>query len=492
MRARRANSAMFTLLALGVCSIALLPWMAQAGGPLLVGGIFGLEGVPFTWDPAVPAPYRVDGGPLARKRDGTVTVNNATGLARVQAMFQVWEDVPTASITFEYGGAIPSTGLFTDGDVSTVEEFNAVAAACIEGTVSPILFDADGTIFQDLTGDTAIFGFAGPCRLDLLTGRILSGLGMFNGRMRDGIDTPTSYPPNYEMPAAEFDETLAHEFGHFAGLDHSQLNTEVMTQTYPNCRVDDLAGLPVMFPYAVCQAKSVAGLPMLAPDDLAWISMLYPETVDAPPNQIPFARRYATIRGTILFSDEVTHVQGLNVIARDTLQPRRIAVSVWAGYLFTSWPGQTVTGDNDLGSGFGSRNPLLIGAFDIPVPAGSYHVWVESVSPFFGGSPMGPLFPPIPNPGRDEYWNTNESATDSVTEKTAITIAAGEERADINIILNGTPPRFDSFESAQLWLHEPFDAWRREEDALPYAREPWRVTRPREGGDPPLPCAGDA
>ena len=179
-----------------------------------------------------------------------------------------------------------------------------------------------------------------------------------------------------------------------------------------------------------------------------------------------------------------------------SVQPRRIAVSVWSGYLFTSYPGQTVTGDNDFGSGFGSRNPLLIGAYDLPVPVPSgsanYHVWVESVSSYFAGSPMGPLYPPIPNPGRDEYWNTNESSSDSVTEKTAITIAAGEDRADIDIILNGTPPRFDSFESARLWRHEPSPAWMREEDLLPCTPEAWRVIRPRESGDLPLPAAVDA
>ena len=167
-----------------------------------------------------------------------------------------------------------------------MEEFNAVVASCNEGAQSPIFLDADGRIFQDLTGEMNILGFAGPCLLDPATGRILSGLGMFNGRFRDGINDPNS--ANYELTAAEFDEVLAHEFGHFSGLDHSQLNTEVITQGYPNCLVSDLAGLPLMFPYALCQAKNSAGLPMLAPDDLAWISKLYPETANAPPGKVPF------------------------------------------------------------------------------------------------------------------------------------------------------------------------------------------------------------
>jgi hypothetical protein len=445
----------------------LLPVVVRAGGPLIVGGPeYGVDGQPFVWDISAPVPYRVDGGPLARKPDGTITVDNATGVARVQAMFQVWQDVPTANITFTYAGPVESTGAFTDGDVDTVEEYNAVAAACDDGFESPVIFDADGSIFLQLVGDPGIIGFAGPCALDPATGHILSGLGMFNGQNRDGIDAPYSYPANYEMTAAEFDEAIAHELGHFIGLDHSQINTEVLDQIFTSCSVDDLAGLPLMFPYAICQARSTVGLPMLAPDDLAWVSRLYPETVEAPPDRVPFNTSYGILRGTILFSDGETPAQGLNVIARSTTTPRRVAVSAFSGYYFTGSPGQTVTGDNNFGTPLGSRNPLLIGTYEVPVPPGTYYVWVESVSADLAGTGIGPLYPPIPSPGSDEYWNTSESATDSLTDKTAVTVTAGAIVSDLNIVLNGTPPRFDSFESSQVWPIDPPPAWRREEDSI--------------------------
>jgi len=467
MRANRANPVLAAYLTLAVCALALLPWAARAGGPLLVGGFEGLAGVPFTWDPAVPVPYRVDGGPFAAKPGGIVTVDNTTGLARVQAMFKVWQDVPTASISFSYAGPIQSSAGFTDGNVDTVEEYNAVVASCNSGAQSPFMFDADGSIFYQLTGESALIGFSGPCLLDPATSRFLSGMGMFNGRFRDGINDPYAYPANYEMTAAEMDEVIAHEFGHFIGLDHSQLNPEVLTQPFLNCLVNDLAGLPLMFPYATCQARVTAGLPMLAPDDLAWLSKLYPETANAPPTKVPFNTVYGTIRGTILFSDGQTHAQGLNVVARDTLQPKRIGVSVFSGYLFTVYPGQSITGGDNPASPFGSLDPLVVGEYDMLVPAGSYHVWVKSFSPLLEGATFSTLYPPIPNPGSDEYWDSAESATDSLTAKTAIVISAGAERRDINIILNGTPPRFDSFESARLWLNEPLPAWRREEDLIP-------------------------
>ena len=258
----------------------------------MVGGPgFGVEGQPFVWNvAALPVQYRVDGGSLARKPDGTVVVNNAAGVARAQAAFQVWQDVPTASITFANAGAIQSAGVFMDGDVSTVEEFNAVEGSCNDGVQSPVVFDADGSIFQQLMGDSSVIGIAGPCKLDETAGYILSGIAAFNGRFQDGIDD--YYGGNYEMTTDEFNEALVHEFGHFAGLDHSQINVEVLDRATQLCNTTDLAGLPIMFPFATCQAKSTASLPTLAPDDLAWISKLYPETVNAPPKQVPFNTKY--------------------------------------------------------------------------------------------------------------------------------------------------------------------------------------------------------
>ena len=434
----------------------------------MVGGYMGLEGVPYTWNPTVPVPYRVDGGPFSLTSSGLVTVTNATGLQRVQAMFKVWQDVPTASITFSYAGPIQSTSTFSDGNVDTVEEFNAVIADCNAGNQSPILFAANGSLFNQLTGEPAILGFAGPCALDPATGRILSGMGMFNGRNRDGITDPNSYPPNYEKTAAEMDEVLAHEFGHFIGLDHSQLKTEVLQRYFPTCIEDDVAGLPLMFPYFACQAKSTAGLPMLAPDDLAWVTKLYPETVNAPPDRIPFNAVYGTIRGIIFFSDGVTHAKGLNVIAGwDGTLSRHAEVSVFSGYLFASWVGQPATGGEATGRELGSRDQLLLGDDDMLVPSGTYYVRVESYSWELYGTISSAIYPPIPNPGRDEYWNSDESATDSVDERTVITITPGDEQNNVNIILNGTPPRFDSFEGARLWLHGPLPAWLREEDWTP-------------------------
>jgi hypothetical protein len=98
----------------------------------------------------------------------------------------------------------------------------------------------------------------------------------------------------------------------------------------------------------------------------------------------------------------------------------------------------------------------LIGYYEIPVPPGTYTVEVESIDPTFqGGSGLGPLDPPIGLPGQPEFWNADESAFDDPTVKDPITINGGQTVDQIDIILNGTPPRFDQFEDPGAWLLAP-------------------------------------
>jgi hypothetical protein len=430
--------------------LGLVFWVLplHAGGPMIVGGPgFGKEGKPFTWNPAaMPIHYRVDGGPMARTPSGGTVISNSAGITRVQNMFQVWQNVATAQISFVKDGAINRTGAFADGDVSTATELDAVMDSCDRGEQTPIIFDADGGLMADLGYDSGVIGFAGPCKLDEANGYIVSGIAVMNGQWQDGISSST----NGELTAAEFDEAFVHEFGHLIGLDHSQINASVLDGYYP-CSSDNLAGLPVMFPYLSCQARTSEGLPPLAPDDIAWISKLYPA-----PN---FATQYGAISGYILFSDGISHAQGVNVIARrvdDTGTPAneslRVAFSVVSGYLFTGNPGQSVTGTNDGGDQTGSRDPLLIGYYEIRVLPGNYTVEVESIRrEFDAGSSVGPLIPPIWG-GQPEFWNHGESATDSRTAKDPITVTAGQKVEDINIILNGTAPRFDQFEGSMAAL----------------------------------------
>lgn len=424
--------------------------LASAGGPLLVGGPnFGQNGKAFTWNPSqMPIPYRVDPGPMVVTPGGQVVIDNATGLQRVQSMLNVWQGVSTAAVSFRNAGAVLPAGSYTGGDVSSVGQYNDVLGSCKAGLQSPIVFDANGGIMGALGLPPEVIGFTSQCSLDTVNGYIRSAIIVMNGKFEDGVDSGT----NFELTANEFDEAITHEIGHFLGLDHSQINLDLLTQQVFPCDLDRLAGLPLMFPEELCQARKDAGLPVLSPDDIAWISTLYPNAQTA--------NTYGVIRGTIYFPDGVSAFQGANVIVRAVDDPntvadesRRIAVSCISGYRFTGNPGQDITGDNTGGSPTGSRDPALIGYFEIPVPAGQYTVEVETVfSGFDADSGIGPMLSPVQLPFLGEYWHQNESAFDYTEQRDIITVHAGDNISGIDIIVNGSLLRFDGFEDSASLL----------------------------------------
>jgi hypothetical protein len=387
----------------------LLPCAAVAGGPLSVRD----TGDAYVWS-TMPISYRTDNGPLS------AGVTEAQARPRVASMFNVWQNVTTSSIAYTRAGFISNAGVFTDGDVSTLAEFNAVETDCGSGHQSPIIYDANGTIFNDLGLDeTTILGFAGPCAVNAVAPfEIVSGRGMLNGLFQDNVVSAASP----EVTAVLFDAAFIHEFGHFSGLDHSQVNVNCLG----GCGLDDLEGVPTMFPFLIDEAMGT-----LSDDDKAWISRLYPAAT--------FATTYGTITGTVLFSDGLSHAQFVNVIARrvDTglNEDRRNAVSVSSGFRARVSRGNTI--NDPTGDSVGSVAAGDIGYFEIPVPAGSYMLNVESFDPqFTGGSNIGgwPYDSPIAMPGT------------APAPIGPIVVGAGATVSGNNITLIGSDPRFDQFE----------------------------------------------
>lgn len=401
--------AAISLFARAVAWLALLLVVraAGAGGPLTVRN----DGVSYVWSTAAPIPYRTDNGPMS------ASINEATARARVISMFAVWEGVPTSNIAFTRAGFISATGAFGGGDVDTAAEYAAVSADCNAGNQSPVVYDADATILVDLGFDEeSVIGFAGPCVANAT--QYLSGLVVMNGLFQDGAATPVQ-----DLSVASFDAALIHEIGHFAGLDHSQINVNCLTP----CGADDLAGLPTMFPFLVHSSQG-----QLSPDDIAWISRLYPQTSGGT----TFANTHGTITGIVFFSDGESHAQLVNVIARQLNtgggQDRRIAVSVVSGFKFRVFHGNPI--NNPGGDSAGSEAPGDIGLFEIPVPAGNYTLTVESINEeFVEGSSVGAIIR-IPMPGA------------APAPVGPIAVAAGSVVPGNNITLIGTPPRFDQFE----------------------------------------------
>ena len=441
---------------------------AEAGGPLLVGAGsagFGQDMVPFTWDMSGVASPLVSGGQIQYRTDGGFlgVRDNATATTSVNAMFQLWENVGTSNVAFNNAGGLQSTGAFSDGDVSTAAEFNAVEGSCGSGTQNPIVYDANGTLFSELGEPSGVIGFAGACAITIVTtspGRIVSAQAALNGNFRDCPPTtctmsPSQDPDGLELTDNEFDAVFIHEFGHFFGLDHSQINQNCLA-SQGGCAdfSDDSFGLPTMFPFLIGGLEETAGVHparTLSTDDIAWVSRLYPDG--------SFASSFGTISGNIFYSTHNAPGLGFNVIARQVDNPgtpginesRRIAVSSVSGYLGTACPGHPLGGNCGQTSSFGSRNPSLVGLYDaLGLPPGSYTVEVEGInSAFTGGSRVGPVGAvgfQWPLPGPPEFFNNGESNSDNPADSSPVVVSAGGTVSNINIIMNGTLPGQDALE----------------------------------------------
>lgn len=396
--------------ALGALLAILLPVGAvDAGGPLIPQS----NGSPYVWSTAAAISYRTDNGPLS------ASVAEPAAQARVLGMFNVWTNVTTSNISYARAGFINATGAFGGGDVNTGPEFDAVANDCSAGNQSPIVYDADAAIFVDLGIDeTSVIGFAGPCAISAT--QILAGNAVMNGLFQDGQAAPVP-----DITPAGFDAAFVHEFGHFSGLDHSQINLNCLLV---GCGASDIAGLPTMFPILLDDSMGV-----LSVDDIAWISRLYPQTAGGT----TFANTHGTITGIVFFTDGQSHAQGVNVIARrvdaGADEDRSIAVSVVSGFKFNPVRGNVI--NDPFGGPFGSLLPGDIGLYEIPVPAGSYNVEVESIDAgFTDGSSVGPFPTPIPMPGT------------APPPSGVIVVVAGATVSGGNFTLIGTDPRFDQFE----------------------------------------------
>lgn len=393
-----------------VAALALVSGGAWAGGP---SGIRA-DGTFFVWDTAAAIPYKTDNGPLS------ASVAEGAARNRVIAMFNVWQAVGSASISYTRSGFIDDVGAFTGGDVNTVNEYDAVDGDCGAGNQSPIIYDADAAIFIALGVDeTSVIGFAGPCAVSQGELEFVSGQAVMNGLFQDGQANPVP-----DLTVAEFDATFIHEFGHFSGLDHSQVNVNCASAA---CSADDLAGLPTMFPFLVSATQGTLSI-----DDVAWISRLYPATGGSG-----FSATHGTIRGTVFFSDGESHVQLVNVVARRVDTPggpnesRTTAGSGVSGYKFRFFNGNPI---NDAGDNGGTQVPADIGLYEIPLPPGNYMIEVENIDPQFteGSSVGGPIRIDMPGTAPAPIG--------------PITVTAGGTSSGNNVTLIGTDPRFDQFE----------------------------------------------
>ncbi|MFZ4619284.1 MAG: T9SS type A sorting domain-containing protein [Bacteroidota bacterium] len=369
---------------------ALLTLLCTAAAVLFAGGpLYTMNGKAMRYQSNVIT-YKVDRGPF-----GVFTSAQARTLA--EASFKTWEDVTTSNVSFNHTSA---DTLPVDVNGTNYLQYTTLTDFKYDG-MSPIIFDSDGSITDALFGagaSDAVIGFAGSGDSNN-DGYFEEGESVMNGVFADGSA--------FSYTLEEWKSTFVHEFGHFLGLDHTQINGEFENDAAKTIYV------PTMYPFATANDVPLGDL---NPDDIAAISTLYPEPT--------YAASIGKISGSVVRANNSV-VRGANVIAistgADSLMNR---ISTVTDYFVLNNGNYTVTG----------------------LTPGSYVVRIEPIDQnFIEGSSVGPYALDLTdlsfvNPVTMEYYNgANESsdpATDDPNAKTPITVSAGGTIASINFIGN--------------------------------------------------------
>jgi hypothetical protein len=323
-----------------------------------------------------PISYNSDKGSL-----GSFDSSQATTL--VASCFQTWQDVTTATITFQDGGQLPV-------DVNATN-YSTYLNNFSDG-INPIIFDSDGTIIDAEYGSGAsenIIGFAGSSTNG--SGYYTEGLAVLNGR----FSTVFTYD--------QFKATFFHEFGHFFGLDHTQINGQYVGDGNTS---NDIY-VPTMYPTAT-DDDTALGDPN--PDDEVAITLLYPAS--------NASTTYAKIKGTVKWESGQA-VLGANVVA-------------------------VKIGDEDM-SQFSSISDYYQqnnGEYEMYLLPGDYKLFIEPIDQAFtGGSSVGPYSedlnqPSFTSPVEKEYYNGNDESGNEtdLNDFVVVTVVAGQTVSDIDFI----------------------------------------------------------
>jgi hypothetical protein len=306
----------------------------MAGGPLILEGPNGHVPAKYQ-NPAIV--FNIESGDLGN-RDKT-----AADLLVNEAL-NIWNAISTSTVTITQGDDVPVDINETNFNSYIPDPFNSAIHNDTDG-LNPIVYDNDGSIIDAFFGigqgtgtDATVVGFAASSII-ISSSFFTEGFAVINGN----VDLPIN--------SDQLKLIIAHEIGHYLGLDHSQANINNTEAFTDRCPAADDNDYPLMYPYA-CRPSQFTH-----PDDNIALSTLYPAA--------GFYLSQGQLTGTFVTADG-TPVKGANLWVENTQTGE--VVSIVSDYL-----------------------AQCTGFFALMLPEGSYTLHASSINiEFYGGSSVGP------------------------------------------------------------------------------------------------------
>lgn len=389
--------------------------------------------MPLLWDVQDTLIYNPENGSL--KSSGAFD-QNAT-LQMLSNAFHTWADLPGTQLQVQQGPFLMEDGVPIDVDETNYLQFLGTGTEeCYpdffdvsgDHCVSPIIFDENGGIIDDLFGTCArfsILGFAGYDDVEDASGdsarRIVRrGQALFSGACLDPAESQGGCAPCQRvLTDTEIRTIVTHEVGHLMGMDHSQVNPQAFTDCLQNpggCPAEISQALPTMFPILVNGAHMLD----LHRDDEAYFIHLYGNDLS----------QGCTVNGTIFANDGSTPVRGVEVVAKNVNDDLTDRVSFISGAEaprrnnFSKSQGNCASNCGDY-----RITHLRDGA--------TYQLCVQRISSqFTGGSSIEPVDPPFQaftNECPSGLTVTCECTTSQCPEFNGIDIVTDTDPSDVDL-----------------------------------------------------------